>query len=168
MDEIAREVIETVTNRHGNSPARRIVRQQATASSISSFQPRDPMETMLAGQCVIFDHVLRDAARDTLGGHDPDIKLRARPQVLATGKMFLAHLDKLKTLQARLAEEPVAQAPGKKAAASIVTADAPRNEARPAEALRATGPRRTGWQCDGRSKKPMPAPWFNHNPARRS
>src|SRR5580693_6673351 len=99
MTEIAREVIETVADRPGDSPAKRIARQQMTAWSISSFEPRDPVETMLAGHCVIFDHLLRDGACDTLRGQQQDIKVRVRPQVLATGKMFLAHLDRFERLQ---------------------------------------------------------------------
>jgi hypothetical protein len=115
MGEITRDVIETVADRPGDSPARRLTRQQTTASTIMSFLPRDPVETMLAGQCVIFDHLLRDGAHDTLRGQQQEIKLRARPQILATGKMFLAHLDRLAQMRTRLSDRfavqpPVAQA----------------------------------------------------------
>src|ERR1700692_1106351 len=100
MGEITRAVIETVADRPGDSPARRLAppptppagrppRQQTTASTMMSFLPRDPVETMLAGQCVIFDHLLRDGAHDTLRGQQQDIKLRARPQILVAGKSFL-------------------------------------------------------------------------------
>ena len=111
MGEIVREVIETVADRPGDLPARRIARQQATASTMMAFGPGDPVETMLAGQCVIFDHLLRDAAHDTLRGQQPEIKLRARPQVLATGKMFLAHLARLERIQTRAAARLAAQTP---------------------------------------------------------
>jgi hypothetical protein len=139
MGELTREVIETVADRPGDSPARRVVRQQTTASTILSLQPRDPVETMLAGQCVIFDHLLRDGAHDTLRGQQQDIKLRARPQILATGKMFLAHLDRLERMRTRLPDSlagrpPVEQADSPVAETSIardIAASAPADGTRP-------------------------------------
>jgi hypothetical protein len=109
MSEITREVIETVADRPGDSPARRVARHQMTAWSILSFLPRDPVETMLAGQCVIFDHLLRDGVRDTLRGQHQDIKLRTRPQHVASAKMFLANLDKFEHMQTRLAAKLAGQ-----------------------------------------------------------
>jgi hypothetical protein len=135
MGEIVREVIETVADRPGDSPARRTARQQATASTMMAFGPADPVETMLAGQCVIFDHLLRDGAHDTLRGQQPEIKLRARAQILATGKMFLAQFARLEQIQTRAAarlaaQTPVASsAPDAGAAAASVPADAVRQSA---------------------------------------
>jgi hypothetical protein len=116
MREITRDVIEAVADRPGDLPARRLARQQTTASTMISFRPRDPVETMLAGQCVIFDHLLRDGAQDTLRGQQQEIKLRARPQILATGKMFLAHLDRLEQMQSRLDDRFAVQPPSRQAA----------------------------------------------------
>ncbi len=143
MTEIAREVIETVADRPGDSQARRIARQQMTAWSISSFEPRDPVETMLAGHCVIFDHLLRDGACDTLRGQQQDIKVRVRPQVLATGKMFLAHLDRFERLQGRLlAVLPAAEQTESPSAGPNASRDAAARA--PAEAARPPVPGRAG------------------------
>jgi hypothetical protein len=141
MGEIVRQVIETVADRPGDSPARRIARQQATACTMMAFGPANPVETMLAGQCVIFDHLLRDGAHDTLRDQPPEIKLRARAQTLVTGKMFLAQFAKFEEIQTRAAarlaaQTPVASsAPEAGAAAASVPTDDARQSARadPAE-----------------------------------
>ena len=122
--EIIRGVVETVAERTGDTEAQRFARTQTVVFSIMAFLPRDAMETMLAGQCVVFDHVLRDGARDLLRGQAELIKLRARPQLNATGNMILktlSHLDRLKSRPgeqalptARLAES--ASAPPARAA----------------------------------------------------
>jgi hypothetical protein len=125
MGEITREVIETVADRPGDSQARRRARQQATVYTMMSFLPRDPVETMLAGHCVIFDHLLRDGARDTLRGQPEDIKLRARPGLHASGKMFLAHLNKFEQLRNRSVDKLAGQRPAEEAAAESVPSRGP-------------------------------------------
>jgi hypothetical protein len=132
MREITRDVMETVADRPGDSPARRQVRQQTTVTIMMSLLPRDPAETMLAGQCVIFDHLLRDGAHDTLRGQQQDIKLRARPQILATGKMFLAHLARLEQMQTRVTDGQIVQPPVERAAS--------RTDARPVSDIAAPSP----------------------------
>ena len=116
MSEITQEVIETVADRPGDAPAKRFARQQATALTMMSFLPRDPVETMLAGQCVIFDNLLRDSARDALRGQPIEMKLRTRNQSYASGKMFLALFARFEQLQTRPADNLVVQPPVVKAA----------------------------------------------------
>src|ERR1019366_8805536 len=68
-------------------------------------------EAMLAGQCVIFDHLLRDGARESLRGQPEQIRLRATPQIHASGKMFLAHLTAFKDMRGRQEETLAFQLP---------------------------------------------------------
>jgi len=67
---------------------------------MSSMMPHNPLQTMLAGQCVMFNEVVRDAVGDLMRGQTEDIKLRVRPQICAAGKMLLANLAKFQQLQA--------------------------------------------------------------------
>src|ERR1700761_7440470 len=94
MSEICRGVLEAV-DRPEDSAAARLRRQQTTIYSLLSFRPRDPVEAMLAGQCVIFDHLLRRGMRDLSRGPSESARQRAKPGILAAGKTFLAHLTRL-------------------------------------------------------------------------
>jgi hypothetical protein len=66
-----------------------------------AYNPRDPVETMMAGHCIVYDHMLRDGARDMLRGQADEIKIKARPGILATGKMFLSTMQMLARMQLR-------------------------------------------------------------------
>jgi hypothetical protein len=70
--------------------------------------PRDAVETILAGQCVMFDHLLRDATHDLLRNGAEPIKRRIRSQVTALGRLFLKHLEQLWQLQARPLQQTAA------------------------------------------------------------
>jgi hypothetical protein len=128
--EIIRGVLEAVAERGGESEAQRFARHQTTVFSVMAFLPRDAVETMLAGQCVIFDHLLRDGARDLLRGQAEQIKLRARPQIVATGNAFLRHLTQITRLQTR----PVEQVAVLPRTAKPETPAAPPKPAQPAAA----------------------------------
>ena len=104
MTELIRGVIDSVADIPGLSESRRLIKQQAVACSVLSLQPRDPIETMLAGQCVIYDHMLRDGARDLSRGQSESLRLRARPGTVACGKMFLSTLTALQRMQKRATE----------------------------------------------------------------
>jgi len=131
MNELCLGVMDAVGGQPGDTPARTASRRRAIADTMSSMLPLDPLETMLAGQCVMFNEVIRDATGDLLHGQTEDIKLRVRPQICSTGRTLLATLTKLEQVQARAA---VKFAPQKQAA------PAPAEPARPAAKAPATGP----------------------------
>jgi hypothetical protein len=124
-------VVETVAGRPGQSQEQRLLREQTTVYSVMGFQPRDPVELMLAGHCVIFDHLLRDGARDLLRNHAEDIKLRARPGTLASGKMFLTSLNTLRRWQNRDADKIATLPKALRTAAPDAPAPEPEPVARP-------------------------------------
>jgi hypothetical protein len=101
VTEILRGLIEAVADRPGETEAQRFVKQQTAVFSTMAFLPRDAAETMLASQCVMIDHLLRDATRDMLRGESERIKLRIRSQLIAMGRLFLKHLEQLRQFQAR-------------------------------------------------------------------
>ena len=103
--EVLRGIIETVGERADDTPARKSIRHATTVFSVMAFLPRDAVELMLAGQCVIFDHVLRDGARDLLRGQEEKVKSRVRPQLVSAGNAFLKHLDRATQLQKRPIEQ---------------------------------------------------------------
>ena len=131
--ELLRGLIDTVADKPGLSPERKSAAQQTVICSVMAFNPRDPVEAMLAGQCVIYDHMVRDSAKDTLCAPAEQLRLRARPGVLAAGKMFLGTLGMLVKMnrrpEAQLAfarpEPAQEEAPKQPTAAPVAAAEAP-------------------------------------------
>jgi hypothetical protein len=125
MGEICKGVIDTVGERPGESGARRMVRQRTVALTMMSFLPRDTLETLLAGQCVIFDNLMHDGARVSLRGPPENMRLRACAQIHVSAKMFLAHLNKFQELQDRQADKLAFQPEARAAAAEPAPESAP-------------------------------------------
>jgi len=105
MTELMRGLAQAVAERPGETDAQRFARHQTAVFSAMAFMPRDAVETMLANQCVIFDHLLRDGTRDLLRGLSDRDKIRIRPQLIAIGKSFLNHLEQLRLSQLRPVEQ---------------------------------------------------------------
>ena len=108
VSELLRGLADTVADRPGQTEAQRFARHRAAIFSIMAFLPRDAMETMVAGQCVMFDHLLRDAVSDVLRGEAGVGKLRLRSQVIGLGRSFLKHLDLFGRLRARPGQDRAA------------------------------------------------------------
>lgn len=105
VTELIRGVLDTVGSKPGLSPARRAAAVQTVVCSVMAFNPRDPVEAMMAGQCIVYDHMLRDGAAELLRGHSEEIMLKARPGVLACGKAFLTTAAMLLRMQRRAEKE---------------------------------------------------------------
>jgi hypothetical protein len=95
------DIVNTVADKPGLSPERKAVARQTAICTLMAFQPRDPVETMIAGQCIVYDHLLRDGARDMLRGQSDEVKIKARIGILSTGKVFLQTLTMLTRMQGR-------------------------------------------------------------------
>jgi hypothetical protein len=110
VSELLRGLAGAVAERPGQTEAQRFARHQTAIFSVMAFLPRDAIETMLAGQCVMIDHLLRDAVSDLLRSETAAGKLRIRSQVTALGRQFLKHLDQFCRMRARPDEQPAAPA----------------------------------------------------------
>jgi hypothetical protein len=109
--ELLRSLADAVADRPGETEAQRFARHQTAIFSTMAFLPRDALETMVAGQCVMFDHLLRDAVRDLLRNDADPSKRRIRSQVTALGRLFLKNLDQFRQLRARPEQQPAASPP---------------------------------------------------------
>jgi hypothetical protein len=105
VTELMRGIIETISDKPGITPERRASIMQTAVCSIMAFNPRDPVETMLAGHCVVYDSMLRDAVRELSQGQGGQATIKARTGVLACGKAFLAAVGMLLRMQCRPAAE---------------------------------------------------------------
>src|SRR5580658_995871 len=101
--EIIRGIMETVDKPH-LSPERKSAAQQTLVCTIMAFNPRDPLETTIAGQCLVYDHIMRDGAHDLLRGQHEEIKIKNRASILGTGKLFLQTMTALNRMQGRAAK----------------------------------------------------------------
>lgn len=116
IPELLRGLADPVADRPGQTEAQRFARHQTAIFAVMAFLPRDATETMLASHCVIYDHVLRDAARDLLRDETEAGKRRSRSQLIASGRLFLTSLARLDQYQAR---------PGQQSAAPCAPREAP-------------------------------------------
>jgi hypothetical protein len=121
VTELIRGVVDTVADKPELSPERRAAAQQTVVCTVMSYNPRDAVETMLAGQCVVYDAMLRDGARDMLRGQSELMKIKARPGILSAGKMFLATMEMAVRMQGRGADQLAFARPVEAPAAPVET-----------------------------------------------
>jgi hypothetical protein len=88
-------IVHALSDRGGQTEARREEKADQFRSLILSFQPRDVVEAELAGQAVLFHEVLADSARDVLRGMDGTLKLRAISGLISMGRMVQGNIDRL-------------------------------------------------------------------------
>ena len=105
VTELIRGILDTVADRPGLSPERKASAQQTVVCTVMSYNPRDAIETMLAGQCVVYDALSRDGARDMLRGQSELMKIKARSSILSSGKMFLGAMEMGIRVQGRGADQ---------------------------------------------------------------
>jgi hypothetical protein len=70
-----------------------------------AMKPRDPLEMMLAGQCIIFDHLLNTAVLDLSPDRPEPARTKARPGIVAAARMFHNSLNALRRAQSGTAEK---------------------------------------------------------------
>src|SRR5690349_20825013 len=88
-------ILDTVADKPYPTVQRRNAARQAAAQTMVAYNPRDPVETSMAGHCVVYDNVLRDVARGLLRGQAEEEKAKAVPALLNCGRMFVATLKML-------------------------------------------------------------------------
>jgi hypothetical protein len=81
------------------------------------FRPRDAIEALLAGHCVMFHEVMVDSVHDTLRGELDTMRRGTRSNLVALNKAFNGNLDRLERYQLRPSE-------GSREAAEAQAADA--------------------------------------------
>jgi hypothetical protein len=88
-------IIRALSDRGGQTEAQRKIRADQSLIMILSFLPRDVVEMTLAGQTVMFNELLADAASDVLRGMEDTMKLRTRSTIVALGRLTQGHVDRL-------------------------------------------------------------------------
>ena len=95
------DMAKAVCHRNGESEERRYQRLQAAVQMIMGFMPRDVIEAMLAGHCVMFHELIVDSVRHTLLGEVDTMRRATRGGIVAMDKSFRGNLDQLGHFQLR-------------------------------------------------------------------
>lgn len=95
------DMAKAVSERPGKSKQQQFVRSQVAVHMIMSLLPRDVIEAMLAGHCVMYHELMNDSVLTTLRG-EPDATRRAtRGNIVALNKVFHGNLDRLERYRLR-------------------------------------------------------------------
>jgi hypothetical protein len=95
------EIAKSMCERSGETSPQQFGRTQAAVHIIIGFQPRDVIEAMLAGHCLMLHEAMLTSMHDMLSG-EPDPKQRStRSAVVAFNKEFNSTLGHLMRYQAR-------------------------------------------------------------------
>jgi hypothetical protein len=88
-------IVRAISERGRPPESIRLERGNAACVQILSFVPRDAVDLMLAGQSVLFNELLADAARDVLHGMEEERKVKAIATAINLGRLTQGHLDRL-------------------------------------------------------------------------
>ena len=104
LTHIVGDVAQAVCERNGETKARQAGRSQAAVFTIMGFLPRDAIEAMLAGHCVMFHELMVDSVHDTLRGELDTTRRATRGGIVAMDRAFANNLSRLERYQLRPAE----------------------------------------------------------------
>jgi hypothetical protein len=102
-------VIAALVDPRGLTEMALIAARRDVTDAVMGFEPAGTLQTMIAGQCVIFDRLLRGAMRDVARGDMGANPSRARRDVMACGRSFQASLDRLRRMQGHPVDRTIAQ-----------------------------------------------------------
>jgi len=106
------DMAKAVSERPDETRQQHYARTQAAIHMIMSFLPRDVIEAMLAGRCVMLHEMIIDSVRDTLRGEVDTMRRATRSGIVAMDKAFGANLLRLEQYRARNAESAADAEPG--------------------------------------------------------
>jgi hypothetical protein len=98
------DMAKAVSERNGETKQQQISRSQAAVHTIMGMLPRDAIEAMLAGHCLMLHELMTDAVHDTLRGELGASRRATRSGIVAMDKAFVGNLQRLEHYQARPAD----------------------------------------------------------------
>jgi len=101
---IVGDIADALAGRPGESQARQDERARTAAGTILQFRPRDAVEAMISGHCVIFHELIVDGVQDMSRVEDPTARRATRSAIVAMDRAFGANLTRLERYRAREVE----------------------------------------------------------------
>jgi hypothetical protein len=97
-------IANAIGERQGESRQQKSDRTQAAAHAVMAFMPRDAVEAMISGHCVMLHEMMVDSVHDTLRGEATPARRATRANIIAMDKAFGNNLARLERYRRRLAE----------------------------------------------------------------
>jgi hypothetical protein len=95
------DIAKAVSERSGETAQQQFYRSQAAVHMIMGFLPRDVVEVLLAGHCVMLHATMLASVHDTLLGEADAMRRSTRSALIAMNKEFNGNLHHLERYQAR-------------------------------------------------------------------
>jgi hypothetical protein len=121
--DMLRGLVEAICDRPAQTKAQRDSRSTEVVHSVLAFEPRDPVEMMLAGLVVTHFHLISHAAHEAFGEQPEDVRPRARSGIVALDRAMVGFVKELRTAKTRPMEgaEEVARSDAPAAQAARAT-----------------------------------------------
>jgi hypothetical protein len=119
------EIAKAVCERSGETAQQQFARSQAAVHMVMGFLPRDVVEALLAGPCVMLHETMLASVHETLLGEADAMRRSTRSALIAMNKEFNGNLGHLERYQARpvlAGQDAPARPPSEVAAAGTATA----------------------------------------------
>jgi hypothetical protein len=104
LSHVVGDMAKAVSERNGESKQQQSVRAQAAIYAIMGFLPRDVIEAMIAGHCVMLHELMTDSIRDTLTGEVGTTRRATRSGIVAMDNAFGGNLARLERYRLRPSE----------------------------------------------------------------
>jgi hypothetical protein len=104
LTQVVGGIARAVCRRPGEAQPQQMVRSQTAAHTVMEFQPRDSIEAMIAGHCVMFHEMIVDSVHTTLGGELVENQRATRGTIVAMDKAFGNNLTRLERHRAGIAK----------------------------------------------------------------
>ena len=95
------DIAKAIAQRGGESKQQQITRSEAAIHMIMGFLPRDVVEAILAGHCVMFHELMVDTTRHTLLGEVEATRRATRSGIVAMDRAFANNLTRLEQYRLR-------------------------------------------------------------------
>jgi hypothetical protein len=101
---IVGDMARAVSTRDGENEQQKLTRSYAAVQTIMHFMPRDAIEAMLAGHCLMFHEAIVDGIRITLRGEQDKLRRATRANLVSLDKCFGENLARLERYRSRPSE----------------------------------------------------------------
>jgi hypothetical protein len=98
------DMARAVSTRDGENQQQQLTRSHAAVQTVLHFTPRDAIEAMLAGHCMMFHEAIVDSIRHTLRGEQDTLRRGTRSNLVALDKCFGDNLARIERYRSRPAE----------------------------------------------------------------
>jgi hypothetical protein len=97
------DMAKAISERPGDGNQDQSIRARVATMMIEEFNPRNVVQVILAGHCVMFHAVMTASIRDTLRGDLETMRHATRSNIVAMNKSFHMNLDRLDRYRIRAA-----------------------------------------------------------------